>query len=420
MRFHIETYGCTANLGNSRTAEDALSELGHRVTSLEDAEIVIVNTCAVTEKTERKILKRLNQIQGSRLIIAGCLPAALPYSIEGIDCRLKTGILGTPSIKEIARLFDSIPTAVKGIPAPERAPQDLCGIVNIAEGCNGSCSYCIVRKARGRLVSKSPGSVIEAVRRQVGLGMAEIQLTAQDTAAYGMDIGTDLPELLKQIQEVPGDYRLRLGMMNPDTVMPILKDLISVLHSSKLYKFIHLPVQSGSNKILESMGRKYKAEDFLRIVSRLREAYEDIYLMTDVITGFPGETDEDFSQTLELIKLAQPDKVNITKFSARPGTGAARLYDMPDRIKKDRSRAMTRLWLEIARIRNQRYEGRVLDAIVTERGLGDTAKARSYNYEGIVIAEPMRLGSRLSVRVIGSNPFYLIGSAQTGQSLEGC
>lgn len=413
MIFHIETYGCTANLGNSRAAEAALSGAGHQAASLDEAEIVIVNTCAVTQKTERKILKRLNQLQGSRLIIAGCLPAALPSSIEGINCRLKTGILGTSAVEEIAKLFSCIPPDAKGI-APEQEMQDLCGIVNIAEGCNGGCSYCIVQKARGRLVSRSPDDIIEAVRKLARKGMAEIQLTAQDTAAYGTDIGTDLPSLLSRIQEVPGDYMIRLGMMNPDTIMPILDDLVSALRSSRVYKFIHLPVQSGSNKILEGMGRKYKAEDFLRIVSRLREAYEDIYLMTDVITGFPGETDEDFGRTLELIKSAQPDKVNITKFSARPGTGAARLYDMPDRIKKDRSRVMTRVWLEIARMRNRRYEGRVLEAVVTERGLGDTAKARSYNYEGIVIAGHICLGSKLSIKVTGSNPFYLIGSAQTG------
>lgn len=413
MRFHIETYGCTANLGNSRTAEAALSKLGHQATSLEDAEIVIVNTCAVTEKTVRKILKRLNKLQGSRLIIAGCLTAALPFSIERIDCRLKTGILAKPAIEEIARLIESTHSVKKSIAAPKQEAQDLCGIVNIAEGCNGGCSYCIVRKARGKLVSKSPHAVVEAVRNLYGMGMAEIQLTAQDTAAYGTDMGTDLPDLLGQIQEVPGDYMIRLGMMNPDTVMPILSDLITALRSSRIYRFIHLPVQSGSNKILKSMGRRYRAEDFLGIVNRLREEHEDIYLMTDVITGFPGETVEDFRQTLELIKSAEPDKVNITKFSVRPGTSAAELYDMPDRIKKDRSRELTRLWLEIARMRNRRYEGRVLEATVTERGLGDTVKARSHNYEGIVIAGPMRLGSKLSVIVTGSNPFYLTGSPQT-------
>ncbi|MFB3766504.1 MAG: tRNA (N(6)-L-threonylcarbamoyladenosine(37)-C(2))-methylthiotransferase [Methanotrichaceae archaeon] len=413
MRFHIETYGCTANLGNSRALEAALSEMGHRTACLEDAEIVIVNTCAVTEKTERKMLRRLHQLQGDRLIIGGCLPAALPFSIEGIKYRLKAGILGPSAIKEIAELFDRPPFGLRDIPAEEEARQDLCGIVNIAEGCCGGCSYCIVRKARGNLVSRNPGDIVEAVRNLTGSGMAEIQLTAQDSAAYGRDSGTDLPELLDAVKEVPGDFMIRIGMMNPDTLLPMLDDLISVLHSPKIYKFIHLPVQSGSDGILESMGRKYTADDFLGIIDRFRGEFEDIFLMTDIITGFPGETDEDFRKTLELIRSAEPDKVNVTRFSLRPGTGAARLYDMPDRIKKDRSREITRLWMEIARIRNQRYEGRVLDATVTERGLGDTAKARSCNYAGIVIAGSPRLGSKLRVIVTGSNPFYLIGSAQT-------
>jgi threonylcarbamoyladenosine tRNA methylthiotransferase CDKAL1 len=409
MRFHIETYGCTANLGNSREAEAALSEMGHIAVPLSDADVVIVNTCAVTEKTERKIRRRLLQLQGHRLIIAGCLSAALPGSIDGIRCIYKTGILERSTAIKIAGIFNgNYPRKGGAIPR-----QDLCGIVNISEGCNGGCSYCIVRRARGRLVSRSPEDVVDAVRRFVGSGIVEIQLTSQDAAAYGTDIGTNLPELLCSLMQVPGDYMIRIGMMNPNTVRPILDDMISVLRSRRIYKFVHLPVQSGSDRILDAMGRRYKADDFLGITDRLRGAFEGIYITTDVIAGFPGETDDDFRQTMDLIKSAGPDKVNVTKFSRRPGTHAAELYDMPDRIKKERSRGATKLWLEIARTRNRRYEGRILDALVTERGRSDTAKARLYNYAGIVVAGSQRLGSRLSVKVIGSNPFYLAGTAQT-------
>jgi threonylcarbamoyladenosine tRNA methylthiotransferase CDKAL1 len=410
MRFHIETYGCTANLGNSREAEAALSLMGHIAVPLSDADVVIVNTCAVTEKTERKIHRRLLQLQGHRLVVAGCLSAALPGSIEDIRCILRTGILGRSAAFEVAGLFDGNPTYKRGV-APR---QDLCGIVNISEGCNGGCSYCIVRKARGRLISRSPEDVVESVRRLVGSGMVEVQLTSQDTAAYGTDIGTSVPELLRSIMQVPGDYMIRIGMMNPDTARPILGDLISVLESRRIYKFVHLPAQSGSDRILDAMGRRYRADDFLGIVDHLRGAFEGIYITTDVIIGFPGEADDDFRQTLDLIKFSGPDKVNVTKFSRRPGTRAARLYDMPDRIKKERSREATRLWMEIARTRTRRYEGRILDALVTEEGRCDTAKARLYNYAGIVVAGSQRLGSRLSVKVTGSNPFYLAGTAQTG------
>ncbi len=415
MRFYIETYGCTANFGNSRNAAAALREMGHIPSTLEDADIVVVNTCAVTEKTERKISKRLVQLQGSRLVIAGCLSAALPGSVEKIDCCLKIGLLGRSSAAEIAELLDKNGSPHQNRifpvqPSHWQSRSDLCGIVNIAEGCNGGCSYCIVRKARGRLVSQSPEDVTIAVRKLVESGMVEIQLAAQDTAAYGRDIGTNLPELLERVTSITGDHMIRVGMMNPDTAMPILGDLISAFSSPKVYKFIHLPAQSGSDEILERMGRRYKASDFLEMANRFRNAFEDISLTTDVITGFPGETDEDFMQTLDLIRSAQPDKVNVTKFSRRPGTPAAKLYDMPDRIKKERSREMTRLWLEIARTRNRQYEGRVIDALITERGRGDTMKARARNYLGMVVNGSPELGSIVKTKVIGSNSFYLIGS----------
>ncbi len=417
MKFYIETYGCTANLGNSRDAAAALSEMGHVPSSLEDADIVVVNTCAVTGKTERKILRRLRQLQqlqGDRLVIAGCLPAALPESVEKISCLLKIGVLGKHAAQEIVRLLGDYPPSFWSCASSNCVGsnfcEDLCGIVNIAEGCNGGCSYCVVRNARGRLVSRSPKDVIESVQRLVRSGIVEIQLTAQDAAAYGRDIGTSLPELLGVVSDMPGNYMIRVGMMNPDGVMPILGELVQAFMNPRVYKFIHLPVQSGSDKILESMGRMYTAANFLKIVDRFRSAFEDVSLTTDVITGFPGETDEDFRETMELIKSAEPNKVNVTKFSRRPGTPAARLYDMPDRIKKERSREMTRLWLEIARAKNRRYEGHILDALVTERGRGSTMKARSANYTGIVVDGAPELGDTLKVKVLESNPFYLTGS----------
>ncbi len=410
MNFYIETYGCTANLGNSKESEAALLEMGHRSTSLEEADIIIVNTCAVTEKTERKIKRRLRQIQGDRLVIAGCLEAAIPGALEEIRCRKRVGILGRSAAREIADLFS------KALPSDPRRQvpschslQDLCGIVNIAEGCCGGCSYCIVRNARGRLISHSPDEVVESMQKLLLQGAIEIQLAAQDTAAYGLDIGTTLPELLQRITEIPGRFMVRVGMMNPDTAMPIAKELADAFHDPKVYRFLHMPVQSGSDRILESMGRRYLAEDFLRIIDDFRKSVGDISIITDVIAGFPGETEEDFRQTMYLLDILQPDKVNITRYSSRPGTPASLMYDMPDRIKKDRSRELTRLWLEIAARRNRRYEGMTLEALVTEPGRGNTMKARAMNYTGIVIEGRPALGSTMKVNVTQSNAFYLTG-----------
>jgi threonylcarbamoyladenosine tRNA methylthiotransferase CDKAL1 len=422
MKFYIETYGCTANFGNTQDAAEALEEKGHVPSSLEEADAVIVNTCAVTEKTERKILRRLSLLQGKRLVVAGCLSTALPESILLISCRDRLGLLNRSSAEKIADLFghsastnlhissESIPNA-PNIAIESR--QDLCGIINIATGCNGGCSYCIVRKARGKLISRKPIEVTEDVQRLTTSGIIEVQITAQDTTAYGSDLGTNLAELLLRLTDVPGDFMVRVGMMNPDTVLPIQKELVRAFRSPKIYRFLHIPVQSGSNRILKSMGRRYSVEDFLEIVRTFRSSYPDITIITDAIVGFPGETEKDFRETLSLIESLQPDKVNITRFSPRPGTLAAELYDMPDRIKKDRSRELTSLWQGIAAQRNRLYVGEVLDALVTERGRNGTMKARAKNYLGIVVLGDPELGSSIKVKVTASNPNFLSGHVLT-------
>ncbi len=415
MKFYIETFGCTANFGNSQDAADALKLMGHQPSSLEEADAVIVNTCAVTEKTERKILRRLRQLQGRRLVLAGCLSAALPDSVCHISCKKRLGLLDRSAARIIADLFkDSISVHNRTCsPSPLRiSPEvrhDFCGIINIAEGCNGNCSYCIVRRARGRLISRRQEEVVSAVEKMATSGIAEVQLAAQDTASYGIDIGTCLPELLKRVTEIPGRFMVRVGMMNPDTVIPILEGLIDAFHSPKLYRFLHIPLQSGSDRVLEYMGRRYTAADFMKIVGAFRSCFPDLTLVTDVIVGFPEETEADFLQTMNLVALLRPDKVNITRFSRRPGTAAANRYDMPDRIKKDRSRVMTKLWLEIAAQKNHCYMGKVIDALVTERGREGTMKARSANYMEVVFpGEPEHEGW-CKIRIEKSNPFYLKG-----------
>ena len=415
MKFYIETYGCTANLGNSQELARALQEMGHIPSSLPEADAVIVNTCAVTEKTERKILRRLSLLQGERLIVAGCLAVARPESVSRISCRERLGILNRDRGARISEIFSGasitglspkFPAKISAGSLPEAA---LCGIVNVAEGCNGSCNYCIVKKARGRLKSHSLQGLVAEVKRQAALGTAEVQICAQDTAAYGSDQGSDLAQLLERLAGIPGDFMLRVGMMNPNSALLIQEKLLKAFQSPKIYRFLHIPVQSGSDRILQSMGRRYSAEDFLQVARAFRAAFPDITIITDVIVGFPGESEEDFKETLNLMKVLQPDKVNITRFSARPGTAAARLYDMPDRIKKDRSRELTRVWLEIAAERNQRYVGEVLEARITERGRDGTMKARAENYLGLVVKGCPKPRSSIKVLVTECNPFYVSG-----------
>ena len=421
MKFYIETYGCTANQGNSQDLARALEDMGHIPSSLKEADAVIVNTCAVTEKTERKVVRRLGLLQGERLIVAGCLSVAVPESIRAISCRKRLGLLNRSSAASISDIFNNnnnkllYDTSCDALPHDNsQLAADLCAVVNISEGCNGSCSYCIVTKARGRLKSRRVEDIVAEVEKLVALGTAEVQISAQDTAAYGSDIGTNLGQLLERLVKIPGDFRLRVGMMNPNSASLIRDLLLRAYQSPKIYSFLHIPVQSGSDEILRNMGRRYSAASFLELVWAFRYAIPKITIITDVIVGFPGETDGDFIETMNLIKRLQPDKVNITRFSARPGTAAAQKYDMPDRIKKDRSREMTGLWQKIAAERNQQYMGQVLPARITERGRDGTMKARAENYLGIVVKGRPKLGSIVLVQVTHSNPFYVSGHLLTG------
>jgi MiaB/RimO family radical SAM methylthiotransferase len=247
----------------------------------------------------------------------------------------------------------------------------------------------------------------------IGSGAVELQLAAQDTAAYGMDIGTSLPELLTKIAEIPGRFMIRVGMMNPDMALPIVNELTEAFRNPKIYKFLHIPVQSGSDEVLKRMCRGYTSAGYIDILRLLRDKLPGISFATDVISGFPGETDEDFDMTIRLLEQTRPDKVNITRYSRRPQTPAADLYDMPDRIKKDRSRKLTKLWLDIAGKNNERYLGRALQVVVTERGRGRTMKARTCNYTGVVIKGVPPLGSQQTVRIVSFGPYYLTGSIES-------
>jgi threonylcarbamoyladenosine tRNA methylthiotransferase CDKAL1 len=421
MKYYIETYGCTANFGNSQQLSDALVGRGHIPSRLEEADLVIVNTCAVTARTERRIRKRLTLLSGCKLIVAGCIPAALPESLQGIICRKRLGVLDESAAGEISDLFENSRSSRKS--PPKSAPGSIssatsryhaCGIVNIAEGCLGRCSYCLVKKARGELKSRSLDDVVEATKKLVQGGAVEIQLAAQDTAAYGRDIGITLPEILENLAEIPGHFMLRIGMMNPNQALPMKRQLAEALNHPKVFKFLHLPLQSGSNEVLSRMKRGYSREDFIKIAVYLRNSVEDLTIVTDIIAGFPGESAQDFQETVELLRWLQPDKVNVTRFSRRPGTEAFELYDMPDRIKKERSRALTRMWLEISEERNRRYEGRTVAALVTETGRGTTMKARTMNYTGVVVEGSPTLGSQINVKVNGSNSFFLLGEQAFG------
>ena len=214
-------------------------------------------------------------------------------------------------------------SAIK-VSLPKLNKNKVIDIIQILEGCNGNCSYCIVKHVKPTLFFFPKHEIVNEVKNAVDKGCKEIWITSQDNGAYGLENNdiSQLPSLLRKIVSIPGEFFVRVGMMNPNNILPMLDELIEVFKSDKLFKFIHIPVQSGNNDILTKMNRKYSVNEFMKIVNEFRKTIPKITISTDVICGFPSETYEQFEDTLDLINEIKPDHLNISRFGARPGTAA--------------------------------------------------------------------------------------------------
>ena len=397
---YIETYGCAYNFGDAADLAEVLRHLGSTIAdSPEDADAVIVNTCTVVGPTERRMLRRLSLFRDRELYVTGCMPVVQRDAILAVCSPV---IIPPDAIHEAYRSVRTV------------APSGGVGIVQIAQGCLGHCTYCITRRARGPLVSFPQDEIVQKVQALVAAGACEIQLTAQDVSAYGRDTGTSLSALLTAISQIPGNYRIRVGMMNPATVIPIIDELVDAFSGERIFRFLHLPVQSGSDKVLKGMGRDYMVQDFETIIATFRARYPDISIATDFIVGFPGETTEEFSRSMALIGRVQPAKVNVTRYSKRPFTGPFPEKDFPDSVRKDRSRALNAYAEEQYTQVNQPHLGTTVSCMVTERLRPGSVMARTANYTGVVINEDLPVGSHQDIVLTRDRKYFFLGDRVQG------
>lgn len=419
VKVAIETYGCTMNQADSDIMRGIIVK-EFELADISEADVVVVNTCGVIEFTERKILRRIAELKskGKKVVVAGCLPrisrkkveevadaAISPDNVHLVDLAVKAALNGGKFFEVKKSNIDKAAIS----PVKCRLKENAIAIVSISEGCLGRCSFCATRFARGRLKSFSLDKIVEEVEKAVKSGFREIQLTSQDTGAYGLDKGRHmLPDLLNAISEIDADFRVRVGMMNPHHAVKMLDDLVNAFSSEKIYKFIHVPVQSGDNKILEDMMRDHTVEDFVEVVSAFRKNFPDVFVSTDIIVGFPTESEESFWKSYELIREIEPDIVNITRFSPRKKTPAYRLKDMPDWIKKERSRKLTKLVEEIGLKRHKRFVGEVCRVLVTKRGKEETLLSRTDSYRPVILKEG-EIGKFYNVKIVDSSFNYLVG-----------
>ncbi|MBS7622291.1 tRNA (N(6)-L-threonylcarbamoyladenosine(37)-C(2))-methylthiotransferase [Candidatus Bathyarchaeota archaeon] len=416
--YYYESYGCASNRGDTEIMLAILDQSGYLQASDPDgASVILINTCAVKGVTEGRMLGRLRELgrYGKPVIVAGCLPSiALPRIVDVLpDYAALVNPTSVEKILEAAEesLRGRLGLRFSGRPRdksllPRKRMNRFIEIVPISEGCLGSCTYCCTRFARGRLFSFSPEGILCQVRRAVDEGVAEIQITAQDTASYWAD-GIDLAELLRRIVAIPGDFKVRVGMMNPERAHRIVEDLMDIYEDPKIYRFLHLPVQSGSDMILESMNRGYTVADFTRIVDLFRSRFQTISIATDVIVGYPGEGEEQFLQTEGLLRRVRPDVVNISKYTPRPGTVASRLKPLDGRVVSSRSRRLVEVASRIVLEQNLRMVGSIQEISAIEIGRGGGVFGRTENYKKTLAGGRENFGKRLKIRITGAHSRYL-------------
>ena len=423
MRFFIKSYGCSSNLADSQTITGCLLAAGYnQVNSIKEADIVIYNTCAVKGPTENRVISAIKKIpKKKKIIISGCLPLINFNRLEK-ETRFD-GVTGPAPGEKIITLVQRVANGEKIVDfdgnvdskpvlcLPTKKSNPIVSVIPINYGCLGSCSYCCVVHARGTLRSYSIEDIIERLEIDLQGGIKEVWLTSQDVGCYGLDIGTNILELLQAIFKIKEEFKIRLGMMNPNRVFPILHELINLFKNPKLFKFIHIPVQSGDNEVLMKMNRLYTKNYFKNIIKAFRNSIPTITFATDVICGFPGETSKAFENTLELIKDTQPDIVNVSKFFGRPHTKAKEmkkeLVDMNEINNRSKIAAITSR--QISFQRNKQWKGWIGDILVDEQGkFSGSWIGRNYAYKPIVIkSSESMLGKTINVKVTKPFPTYL-------------
>ncbi|SES64514.1 MiaB-like tRNA modifying enzyme [Methanococcoides vulcani] len=425
MKVHVLTYGCSANQASSEIMIASVRDLGHELVDEKDADVVVINTCTVKYATEQKILFKIENLghKGVDVVVTGCMPQVQLEAI--LEKNPDAHILGVNSIAKVGKVLNVIEDSRNG---GSRERVQLLGtepegflktahsrfnpnihICQISQGCNYSCAYCIVTIARGKLRSFDADSIVEDVRMAVSEGCREIWLTSQDNGQYGTDRDVLLPELLRRIVAIPGDFKVRVGMMNPFSVTPILDDLIEIFKSDKIYKILHLPIQSASDAVLKRMNRFHTIEETNNILARFKEVFPELTIFTDIIVGFPGETDDDFDRTLEWVKDIRPDKVNISRYTPRPLTKALEYRNIDSRIVVNRSNKLHHLCDDIKLGSKKKMVGWKGEVFVSMDAKVKGVMARTASYKPVVIPEgSIQPGSSCNVEIYDTTSGYFL------------
>jgi len=416
-KIFVEAYGCSASFADSEMISGLIINGGHTlVKDSSESDLNIVVTCSVKDSTANKMMHRIKSLKSKPLVVAGCLPKAEQNTVEKIT--QKASLLGPNSLGKTLQVIDSTLRGVKqialedsdlskvGLPKVRLNP--VIGIIEIASGCMSECTFCQTKLSKGDLRSYRLGDIVRQVETEISEGCKEIWLTSTDNGCYGFDINTDLPTLINAVTEIPEDFMIRVGMMNPMYMPRIKNELIKSFDSDKVYKFLHIPVQSGSNKVLNDMKRGHTVNTVKEVVKKAKERFENFTISTDIIVGFPSETNEDFEKTFQLINEIRPDIVNLSKYSARPGTEAAERVQIEASEVKRRSKIIFNQINKISLENNQKWigwRGKVLFDEETSEGI----KGRNEAYKSVFVKDKIKIGQTHTVEITDATTHSILG-----------
>ena len=423
--YFIKTYGCAYNKVDSQIIKDILEKSNFIEFPIEKSNFIIINTCAVKGVTENRImheLKNLSQNYKTRkIVITGCLPQISKSSLIRIIETLPTfsAIVDVNNIHKINVVLEEILRGKKNIIKRSEKKIDkskfllnypennITAIIPIAEGCLGNCTYCCVKNSRGKLCSFDSDNILNHIKNQLERKKKEIFLTAQDCSCYYYN-GLNLIGLLKKILTLNQKFYLRIGMINPNFFINFSEDFIELYQNKKLYKFIHIPIQSGSDNILQRMSRDYEIQTLKDSIKNLRKKISNISIETDVICGFPGETQLEFNKTISLINWLKPEILNISKFSPRPGTFAKEMKQVKSELIKKRSKKLSNLYKKIKLFHIKKWKHWKGEILITKKVKNDLFLGKNIYYIPI-FTDKGKIGEFKNIKVEKMENLKLFG-----------
>ncbi|XP_019872626.2 threonylcarbamoyladenosine tRNA methylthiotransferase [Aethina tumida] len=436
QRIYVKTWGCAHNSSDSEYMAGQLAAYGYQLTDDKTkADLWLLNSCTVKNPSEDHFRNEIEAAkkQAKHVVLAGCVPQGAPKSnfVQGLS------IIG---VQQIDRVVEVVEETLKGntvkllgtkkengkkiggasllLPKVRRNP--LIEIIAINTGCLNQCTYCKTKHARGDLGSYPPEEIVARAKQAFQEGVVEIWLTSEDTGTYGRDIGTSLPELLWQLVDIiPKGCRLRLGMTNPPYILEHLEEIAKIMSHPRVYGFLHVPVQSGSDQVLGDMKREYCRKDFEHVVDFLQKHVPGMTIATDIICGFPTETEADFEETMSLCAKYKFPSLFINQYFPRPGTPAARLPRIPANEVKQRTKKLTDLFYTYKPYTHKL--GEIQEVLVTEVS-HDKKHYVGHNefYEQVLV--PMNdkyMGKLVKVKITETSKFSMIGQPLDEISMPG-